>query len=84
MSSKLAEIQIVHERGGWMAAGPRPCPIRQTQFLEIWILSQSDSAQIEGRGVRESHPTPVSQGFRSLALLGFEFEPAKSSFRNTP
>lgn len=67
-----------------MAAGASPCPIWQTQFSPKLLLSLRDSAQIEVRGVRESHPTLVSQGFRSLALLRFGLEPAKKSFENRP
>ena len=36
------------------------------------------------RGVDESHPTRVSQGFRRLALPLFRIEPAKSLFASTP
>jgi len=52
--------------------------------VETWTLSQSDSIQIEGRGGGESQPKPVSQGLRRLALLLFEFEPAKRLFEDTP
>ncbi|MCH6259033.1 hypothetical protein MLD52_20930, partial [Puniceicoccaceae bacterium K14] len=68
------------EQGGQLAAGPQPSPTWATQFLPKWALSRSDSAQIEVHGVRQSHPTLVSQGFGSLALLRFRLEPAKSLF----
>ncbi|EDY84844.1 hypothetical protein VDG1235_4477 [Verrucomicrobiia bacterium DG1235] len=38
----------------------------------------------EGRGVSQSHPTNMSQGFDRLALLRFGLEPAKTSFEVTP
>jgi hypothetical protein len=66
--------------GGWAEALSDPTNAVRENLDPV----ASDSTQIEIRGVRESHPTPVSQGLRRLALLLFEFEPAKSSFEDTP
>ena len=76
----MAETERGHSKAAYPLAGRGPVRTNNAAMTPLGPVPVWDAAEMRGRGVRETHPTLVSQAIRRLALLAFLPAPLYQTF----